>query len=247
MQNEQTDRMVPRLAATVMLVRDRAGGGIDTYMARRSARSTFMPDAYVFPGGALEPGDVEPAVLARLDGPPPTIAPTFVVAAIRELFEEAGILLARGRDGSLLDAAGVAAATEAARGTTFAQMLERCGLRLAGDELAYYSNWITPPVEVARRFDAHFFVALAPAGQIAVADAVELHDGLWLAPAEALARGERGEIALVYPTVKHLERLAKFDDTAALLTHARERRPFPVMPGVTAAGEIFMPPETEAW
>ena len=230
-----------------MLVRDRAGGGIDTYMARRSARSTFMPDAYVFPGGALEPGDVEPAVLARLDGPPPTIAPTFVVAAIRELFEEAGILLARGRDGSLLDAAGVAAATEAARGTTFAQMLERCGLRLAGDELAYYSNWITPPVEVARRFDAHFFVARAPEDQSAAADAVEVHDGVWIRPAEALAPdgGLRGVGAQT--TVKHLERLAKFDDTAALLTHARERRPFPVMPGVTAAGEIFMPPETEAW
>ncbi len=112
---------------------------------------------------------------------------------------------------------------------------------------SYYSHWITPPVETTRRFDTRFFVAPAPYGQRASADAVETHDGLWIVPAEALARGDRGEIVLVFPTRKHLERLAEFASVAELIEHARARTPRAVMPDVDADGTITLPAELQGW
>ncbi len=230
-----------------MLVRDRRARGIEVFVVRRSARSAFMPDAYVFPGGALEPGDAAPQAIARLDSLPAGVAPEFAVAAIRELFEEAGVLLARRSDGSPLAPSDVAPAREALADDGFDAVVERLQLTLCASALSYYSHWITPPVETTRRFDTRFFVAPAPYGQRASADAVETHDGLWIVPAEALARGDRGEIVLVFPTRKHLERLAEFASVAELIEHARARTPRAVMPDVDADGTITLPAELQAW
>jgi 8-oxo-dGTP pyrophosphatase MutT (NUDIX family) len=193
--------------------------GMAVYMTRRSSRSRFMPDAYVFPGGAVDPADGEPPQ-------------AYVVAALRELFEEAGILIA-------CDAAGAPADLDAERrvslraqckeGAGLAELLAASQLRLDTSALTYYSNWITPASEPIR-FDAHFFVARAPAGQAGLADSSEVHDGRWLVPREALASAARNELTIRFPTQKHLERLARFGDVEAFMAHARARTVIPVEP-----------------
>jgi len=232
--------MVPRPAATVMLVRPDVAQGVAVYMLRRSGRSRFMPHAYVFPGGAVDAADRE---LAEASAPPGTsglFAPELAVAALRELFEEAGILLAVASDGTQRNYDPLTLAelrAELNGGAPFVRLLERHQLQLDTAALTYYSNWITPASEPIR-FDAHFFIARAPEDQIAAADAVEVHDGLWIAPREALERSARGEMTIIFPTFKHLERLARFDDIEALMAHARERAIKPVEPFERSRGEF---------
>ena len=216
--------------------------GFNVYMTRRSSRSRFMPDAYVFPGGAVDPGDGESAVLERLHGAPSQVAADVVVAALRELLEEAGVLLACDATGTTVPIEAAVLATlraELAAGNAFARLLKRYGLYLDANALAYYSNWITPAGEPIR-FDTHFFVALAPPHQVAAADAVEVHDGVWLTPGDALARGERKEMTIRFPTRMHLERLAAFGTVEAAFAHARERRIRPILPVVTAEQRIAL-------
>jgi 8-oxo-dGTP pyrophosphatase MutT (NUDIX family) len=232
-----------------MLVRPDSAHGICVYMTRRSARSRFVPDAYVFPGGAVDPEDREVAGAGAIHGTAGAIAPELAAAALRELFEEAGILFAR-------DATGALAATEPdmlralreerAAGTRFDALLARHGFVPDASALFYYSNWITPVTE-PRRFDTHFFIARAPEGQIAAADAVEVHDGTWIAPVDALARGDRGEMTIIFPTRKHLERLAAFDDVDALLEHARARSVAPVMPIERPDGTFAFAVDNDTW
>lgn len=227
--------MVPRPAATVMLLRP-ATPGVGVYLIRRSSRSRFMPDAYVFPGGAVD----------AADGDPPA---AFAVAALRELFEEAGILLARTAAGTACALEGAqleALRAQALEGTPIAALLERHGLQLDTAALTYYSNWITPQSEPIR-FDAHFFIARAPQGQTALADANEVHDGIWIAAAEALARADRNELVVRFPTRKHLERLARFDDVDDFLAHARSRTIVPVMPFEDGTDAFGLPGGADAW
>jgi recombination protein RecT len=246
MTHDERSTQGARPAATVMLVRDRAGGGVEVYLARRSAQSAFVPDVFVFPGGALDEDDRAEAATRLLDHFPDGVEAAFAVAAIRELFEEAGVLLARDEAGAVPSTAALAAARDAlGTGSVFAGVVGANGWTLLGSALAYYSNWITP-MGLARRFDTRFFVARAPEGQTAAVDAVEMHDGRWLAPADAITRGERGELALIFPTLKHLERLATFDSVDALLAAARGRRPFPVTPEI-GDGELRLRGEQAEW
>jgi len=208
-----------------------------------------MPDAYVFPGGTLDGEDRTPAARARLYGAVAGIDEEFGIAALRELFEEAGVLI-------VCDAAGDPAAMEPERlallrkeltqGIPLATLLEREGLFLDARELVYYSHWITPEREPLR-FDAHFFIATAPEGQIAIADAVEVHDGAWFAPRDALERADREELRIMFPTRKHLERLAAHDSITSLLEHARSRTAIsPILPFMRD-GQIEFTHEGEAW
>lgn len=249
MQNAADVPPVPRPASTVMLVRDRPEHGLAVYMTRRSARSRFVPDAYVFPGGTVDAGDRRPESFARLAGAVPGCSAEFVVAALRELLEEAGVLIAR-RHGEAPTTLSVdlraELRAELAGGAFFADSLERRGLFLDARELTYYSNWITPESEPLR-FDVHFFIARAPHGQEPAADAVEVHDGRWLGPAEALERARRGELSIIFPTRKHLERLAAFSSVDELLANARERRISPVLTYQRSDGEYDVQPGHEAW
>ena len=222
---------VPRLAATLMLVRENARGALEVYLTRRHSRSRFMPDAFVFPGGAVDAGD-RAIAHARVRGSAGAATAELVVAAVRETFEEAGVLVACGPDGepAHIDASELASARKALHdGGTFAAFLETHDLAIDATRLAYYSNWITPASEPIR-FDAHFFVARAPADQIAAADAMEVYDGMWLTPSDALARGARGDITIRFPTQKHLERLAAFASVDGLLEAARARVVEPLEP-----------------
>ena len=231
-----------------MLVRKGKSGGSLVYLTRRSATARFMPGAYVFPGGTVDEADRSPESLERVTGSVAGIEAPFAIAALRELFEEAGVLVA-------CDAAGLPAIVGPERlaamramlgeGKPLARLLAEAELFLDARELVYYSNWITPEFEPLR-FDTHFFIATAPDGQIASADAIEVHDGAWLAPREALARGERGELRIMFPTRKHLERLAAYDSIDALLAHARERSVAPITPFMRD-GAIELSAAGEAW
>ena len=239
--------LVPRPAATLILARE-AAQGIEVFLLRRTHLAEFAGGAYVFPGGALDPSDQDEHWAAHCVGMDDAAASRLLklergglaywVAAIRECFEEAGLLLACDRSGEMLaiDGPDVALEFGALRerliaGTlSFAELCSTRDLRLALDHLAYFSHWITGQGR-PRRYDTRFFVAVAPRAQIASHDTGETVAHIWIRPAEALERHRRGELDLMFPTIKTLEALARFADTAAVMDHARTPRAVqPVMP-----------------
>jgi 8-oxo-dGTP pyrophosphatase MutT (NUDIX family) len=262
-----------RLAATVILAR----APFELYLTRRSASSAFAPDAYVFPGGTNEPQDASQAAQDRTLGLEPervdrefraavssdlacdeaaidrAAARTLLVTALRELFEEAGVLFARTAGGVMVDARSIDSERFARErigiregALTFAAFLDAHDWYADARALTLFSHWITPRSE-PRRYNTHFFFAIAPPDQAAFADRVETHDGMWIAPNDALARYRRGELHLVYPTIKHLERLAAFDSLDAASTFARAKPVLTIVPN--DAGADFEIPATleDAW
>ena len=249
-------------------------------MLRRSEASHFVPDVYVFPGGTVDKSDVSEQAFARARGVDSAsvqtqfraqIEPSFpapvsslevheaagvLFAAVRELYEEAGVLLASDENGTPLSDRDLAPYRERlhaertrvqAGEVAFADLLEEINAYANAHALALFSQWITPPV-FSRRYNAHFFVAKASPDQAAVADAFETHDGVWIAPREALARCESGDFRMVYPTIKHVERLAEFDNVDALMDFARTKPIYSIMPDVPAEREFSLPAHLEfAW
>ena len=191
-------------------------------MLQRAKTAVFLGGAYVFPGGSIDPQDSDPRVLERVIGLTQAEANArlkvsagglaYYVAAIRECFEEAGILLgvSAERAESLLHY----------RKRSFLDMLEIENLFIPAGELAYYGHWITAPGR-SRRFDTRFFVAIAPEGQAGSHDADETVHDVWIAPREALERAERGEIELVFATQNTLRDLGRFADPAEALAYVR--------------------------
>ena len=232
-----------RDAATVLVARDTTEG-LEVFMVRRHARSSWLPQMYVFPGGAVDPGDRDAAAHARLRGSSGDIEPSLVMTAARETFEEVGVLFAdRPIDAHAL---GEARRRLLAREETFEQLLARFGASIDADQLRYFSRWITPPLEV-RRFDARFFVGRIPLDQVAEADAVEVNEGRWFRPLEALAAFERREIAMIFPTLKHLERIAPYRTVDDLLAFAAEKRIATVEPEYRD-GDLALPAGlADAW
>ncbi len=230
----------PRPAATVITLRD-GPDGPEAFMLRRSARSAFVPNFYVFPGGALDPHDEATASEHACS--------TLVVAAARECFEEAGFLFARRADGTR-PPPGLLPHERAnlLRGTTrFDDVLRTLAARIDAHAFVPFSVWTTPPAEV-RRFVATFYVAAAPEEQIPEADRAEVHDGEWVRPSDALARHAAGSFALIFPTIKHLERIAAFASVADILAFARTKAIVPVMPDVSDGPTFTLPAEMEnAW
>jgi 8-oxo-dGTP pyrophosphatase MutT (NUDIX family) len=226
-----------RDAATVMVLRD-APSGLEVLMIQRTRRAVFAGGAHVFPGGALDPEDVAAASAALCRGLDDEEASArlrltsgglaFFVAAVRECFEEAGILLAERLDGGAVPAEGepgrrLAAHRRAliAGTTTLARVCAAESLQLATDRMEYFSHWITP-FGAPRRFDTRFFVAEAPVGQQAVHDQGETIAARWIRPADALALHEEGTFDLLLPTLENLTALARFPTAAAVLAGARE-------------------------
>jgi 8-oxo-dGTP pyrophosphatase MutT (NUDIX family) len=216
-----------RDAATVMLVRD-GDGGVEVFMLRRTPSAAFAGGAHVFPGGAVDDadrhGDLEAVCEGRTDAEASRLLGidagglAFWVAALRESFEEAGLLLAYDSTGELLgfdDDADLATRFAAHRGAVDRgerRLVDVCvteGLRLAVDCVHYVSHWVTPRGQT-RRFDTRFFVAAAPSAQAGFHDDREAVDSLWVHPADALARARDGEIELIIPTIHNLEALAAF-------------------------------------
>ena len=220
----------PRPAATIAIVRDRAGA-LEVFLVRRHAGSGFMANAYVFPGGRLDPEDASPATLARLgehsasmtdlmEGLPDlSIAQAHLVAAVRETFEEAGILLARHVSGEPVSPQSEwqDALNDGSR--TFESILLDEELVMETEALAYFAHWVTPTFE-SRRYDARFFLAVVPDGQEGHHDGMETTDSLWITPCEALARHEAGEFFVAPPQWSVLRQLQQFQSTDQLCSWA---------------------------
>jgi 8-oxo-dGTP pyrophosphatase MutT (NUDIX family) len=230
-----------RDAATVVLLRDGAGGP-EVYLLRRVRAMAAFGGMTVFPGGGVDPADVadvtvpwvgpEPAEWCRPLSAGTALARGLVCAAVRETFEESGVLLAGpGPDEVVPDTAGWEAERQAleARELSLSGLFADRGLHLRADLLRPWAHWITPEIE-HRRFDTRFFVAALPAGQRARDVAGEADHAAWARPADALAELARGERVMVPPTALTLEDLAGFGSVAEILAAASERHIEPVMP-----------------
>jgi len=226
-------RQHPRPAATLVLLRD-AAQGPELFMVERSHAADFVAGAYVFPGGAVDDADAHPEIQVRVRGLSdpaasrrlgvPSNGIGYWVAAVRECFEEAGILLAVDRGGApiaperMLELEAYRDKLNAGE-IAFLEFLEREDLYLPCDRIAYFAHWITPPAR-SRRYSTRFFVALAPAGQIGSHDAGETVSHTWIRPAEALARSEEGTLTLVNATRDALSRLADYSEARVALEAA---------------------------
>ncbi|MGH3233682.1 MAG: NUDIX hydrolase [Streptosporangiaceae bacterium] len=225
---------VPRDAATVILLRQ-AASGVEAFLLRRTAELEFAPGAYVFPGGSVDARDADenagwagpsPADFGGLLDVPPDRARALVCAAIRETFEESGVLLAGPSPADLFsDSATLARDRHAllTGQTTLGEMLSRRRLVLRADLLTPWARWITPEAS-PRRFDTWFFAAALPPGQTATAapeghaDPGESESGTWLRPAAALEAAQAGQITLLPPTAVTLGELAGHHDVAGILS-----------------------------
>jgi 8-oxo-dGTP pyrophosphatase MutT (NUDIX family) len=235
--------VTPRPASTILLLRDNAAKHeIEVFMMVRHHQIEFQSGALVFPGGSVDSNDRE--IIARgelysggegLDA----AALSFRVAAIRETFEESGILLARPKGAkTLIDAkrAGeIASAHRAAlndRKTTFLDVLTGNGLCLALDLLMPYAHWITPE-GVPKRFDTWFFLAAAPPDQLGAHDGRESTDSIWVSPREAVEGGESGRFKLPFPTTRNLLKLGRQSNVQDALDDSKGRSIVTVMPIMT--------------
>ena len=219
----------PRLASAIMLLRDHP---LEVFMVRRVIQSDFMPDVYVFPGGSVSEDDRN---TEQTKGIRTSIAPSAAdpegrtalgtggrAAAIRELFEEAGVLLAN-QAGAMLAFNDENIPRFTAYRQAFNQhqgslveMARTEQLTLATDRLGYFAHWITPEI-MPKRFDTHFFLTTAPAEQEAAHDHLETSAGVWISPTEALARYESGNFPLVFATIYQLRDLAAFTNVQEAL------------------------------
>ncbi len=235
---------IPRDAATVVLLRDCAVG-LEVFLMKRSGLSDAFGEAYVFPGGKLDAHDQSPAALATLDTPVDTlvqslgepdldrtVAAGLHVAALREMFEEAGVLLARGNSrpaGSTSDA--------------WQAWLASPETQLQASQLVPWSRWITPRMAALskKRFDTRFFLALVPAGQVASHDNFETTASVWLDPKEALQRYDRGEIEMAPPQIMSLAHLARYTSAADVLHAAQQQMPPCICPeNFSENGEVIL-------
>ena len=242
----QLSPAVPRDAATVILLRQPLAG-VEAFLLRRTAELEFAPGAYVFPGGSVDARDADetigwagpaPAVFGGLLDVSPDRARALVCAAVRETFEESGVLLAGPSPADLVsDSAALAGDRHAllTGSASLGEVLARRGLVLRADLLTPWARWITPEAS-PRRFDTWFFAAALPPGQTATAapeghaDPGESESGTWLGPAAALGAAQAGEITLLPPTAVTLGELAGHHDVAGVL--ARRRVITPRLPKV---------------
>jgi 8-oxo-dGTP pyrophosphatase MutT (NUDIX family) len=231
----------PRRAATVLLLRDTDGGGPAVHLLRRRASMAFAGGAYAYPGGGVDPRDERPVgwagpsleAWAAALGATPAVAQAVVCAAVRETFEESGVLLAGpGPETVVADTTGedweADRAALAGHELSFADFLARRDLVLRSDLLGPWARWITPEFE-ERRYDTWFFLATLPAGQRTRDVSGEADHTVWLRPAEAAAGYDRGELSMLPPTITTLRDLVPYASAADALAAAADRDLTPVL------------------
>lgn len=230
----------PGPAATAVLMRD-GDRGVEILLLKRHRSSGFVPGAYVFAGGRVDTADSDPALLEGVADAPGEPPAEYWTAAIREVFEESGVLLARDEQGNPPASASadvtIAKWRDAlmADGATLRDVLTNLGLKPDFDALAYAAHWITPVAE-ARRYDTRFFHAALPPGCEATADAREMSDAVWLTAKEALERFRAGRLPMVFPTVKTLEGLSSYRTVAEAMAAARATIVKPILPTLVRVG-----------
>jgi 8-oxo-dGTP pyrophosphatase MutT (NUDIX family) len=214
----------PRLASTLILLRD-GDAGLEVMLVERTGTASFAAGKFVFPGGTVDPADAGLAASAEPDA-------VLRVAAIRETWEECGLLLAEG------------ARSQAAPGGDFGALVRGAGLRLSVDALLPFAHWITP-THAPKRFDTHFFVAAAPPDQTARADRGEVVSAVWSRPSEVVAAAEAERINLMFATYMNLRWLAAHGSAADALAAARGRPIVTITaePLDSAEGRVFRIPE----
>ncbi len=237
-------------AATILLVRD-GPSGLETFMVVRHHEIDFASGALVFPGGKVDDGDG--AVRDLCDGVDDAddLQVAMMAGAIREAFEECGVLLAREAGSGELVPGDRLAALDPARDAlhrgelSLRRFLEGEELRLACDRLRHFAHWITPPV-VPKRFDTHFYLASAPADHLAVHDGHESVDSVWISPADAVAAGRDGTYTIIFPTVRNLELLGRSGGVESAMAAAAGRSIVTVLPWVERRDDgnyLCIPPE----
>lgn len=232
-----------RHAATVVLLRD-GTTGLEVFLLQRSAQSEVMAGAYVFPGGKLDGADMQADTLAHLDQSPAQLrailgerdldvhtASGLYVAALRETYEECGVLFARGGRGAR-------ALLDRNPAVPFDRFMADGSLRLQTRQLLPWSRWITPdnPLMASKRFDTRFFLAALPRGQRALHDDNETTASLWITPRAALAQYWDGQLLLAPPQIMGLVHLARHASVQSAMHEARSRRPPRVMPEMFVDG-----------
>ena len=204
----------------MLLLRDSVDG-VQVLMTRRSMTASFAPGAYVFPGGGIDEADARAHGQSTRRTGQTDLHLTQAIAAIRESFEELGVLLARHADGSHASTADIAALD---RQAPFADQCRAHGLTLAGDEVFVLAHWITDR-DLPRRFDVPFLVARMPEGQEPVADETEQFEPVWVRPADALERHKAGSFFMIFPTLRTLERLQAYTSVDAVLSACASEQP----------------------
>jgi 8-oxo-dGTP pyrophosphatase MutT (NUDIX family) len=237
---------IASVASTVVAVRD-GPRGLETLMVVRHHEIEFARGAAVFPGGKIAASDRDPRLDARCgtDRGLDELQVALRVAAVRETFEESGLLLAR-RGGAMIDGTLRAALHRrwqervATGGNAFVDMVCEEDLELALEQLVPYAHWVTPEAS-PKRFDTHFFIAAAPPGQVARHDGSEAVDSFWIRPADALDDCAQGRRTIIFPTLSNLALLAQTGDVASALQAARSRPVRRIQPtlGKRADGKLI--------
>jgi 8-oxo-dGTP pyrophosphatase MutT (NUDIX family) len=226
----------PVPAATILLLRD-GDDGLEVFMVKRHHQIDFVAGALVFPGGKLEKGDSDPVLAKYLDGGTDWTAEMRALGAgaIREAFEESGILLARdARTGGFVTAERLEELQHYRplldkREAVLAEVLEKEQLRLALDQLVHFAHWITP-ANMPKRFDTHFFLAVSPIGHAGSHDGRESVDSIWIKPSVAVADPKKWNV--IFPTKLNLVKLDKSSSVTAAIAAARRDKVLPVTPWV---------------
>jgi 8-oxo-dGTP pyrophosphatase MutT (NUDIX family) len=244
---------IPKKAATVILLRESKPDGFEVFLLKRHEKSSFMGGNFVYPGGRVDRNDGSLEICSHCKGVLPEQAVQILggsispeeslahwVAGIRELFEEAGVLLAYDHAGTPLVLRNPSQQEEFQNyrdllqkdKLTICQLVEKEKLLLAVDQLHYYAHWITPEAR-SERFDTRFFLACHPEGQEATHDQKETTIGVWLTPKQALEENLKGKAALSPPTLKTLEDLSRFENVAELFHALGKAKIQPILPVLT--------------
>ena len=224
-------------ASTVIVLRE-TDAGIETFMLCRHQQSGFMGGAHVFPGGKVDPSDCASGWLDRVDRSAKELSEELgetdaqsglglLVAAVRETFEEAGVLLASAAPGADL----ARAREQLHSGASFFALADQIDMKIDSTAITPYARWITPKME-SRRFDTRFYIAIVPEGQSASYDGTETTSAAWLSPAGAIEDMLAGRIKLAPPTVRTLQWLAGFNDAKSVIADALSRKPPLVRPRI---------------
>jgi len=226
-------------ASTVIVLRE-TDGGLETFLLCRHHQSGFMGGAHVFPGGKVDSSDKEPSWRARVDRTTEELTAQLgesdadvglglLVAAVRETFEEAGVLLAK----TAADVDLPATRQRLHGGSSFTELARDIDMEIDSLALTPYARWVTPEME-SHRFDTRFYIAMLPEGQTGSHDGTETTSATWLRPADAIEGMFAGRIKLAPPTVRTLQWLSGFDDTESVLADAISRKPPLVRPRIVA-------------
>jgi 8-oxo-dGTP pyrophosphatase MutT (NUDIX family) len=248
----------PRLSATVLIVRDDEKGALEVLMVKRHYQIDFAAGALVFPGGKSNDEDADTGWDALTDGDYGLVQQDARIAAVREAFEESGLLLARPKDergpGAALVSAEIAEKLAPMRGpvdrreVSFLELIRDNDLVLALDSLIYFGHWITPNM-MPKRFDTHFYIAPAPETQLASHDGRETTDTIWTGAQAALDMESLGQATIIFPTRMNLVKLARADSVADAVAKFADQPVVTVLPkiGKTNDGEpcLIIPEEAD--